>query len=161
MILVTVGTQFGFDRLIQWMDVWAKDNPDEEVFAQIGQGEYRPKHMQWVAEISPLEFPNLVTRSRTLVSHAGMGTIISARLSAKTIIIVPRQASLGEHRNDHQLATARKFSGVPGCLVAETPEELYSQLAVSESAESCPPLNNASQLSQRIHAFLEKDAGIA
>ena len=46
MIFVAVGTQFSFDRLIQYMDEWASQN-DETVFAQIGDGDYIPENMQW------------------------------------------------------------------------------------------------------------------
>jgi UDP-N-acetylglucosamine transferase subunit ALG13 len=44
-----------------------------------------------------------------IVAHAGMGTIISALEFGKPLLVMPRLASLGEHRNDHQLATAERF----------------------------------------------------
>lgn len=36
----------------------------------------------------------------------------------KPILIMPRRASLGEHRNDHQLATTRWMAERPGVSVA-------------------------------------------
>ncbi|MDC7799932.1 glycosyltransferase [Stenotrophomonas geniculata] len=157
MILVTVGTQFGFDRLIQWMDLWAVAHPDVDVFAQIGDGDFQPAHMRWTREISPMEFPSVISTASVIVSHAGMGTIISANLSSKTIIIVPRRADLGEHRNEHQLATARRFSDLPGCRVAETQEQLDAHLANLDSSVSASMGAAAGDLSQRIFEFLERE----
>lgn len=156
MILVTVGTQFGFDRLIQWMDSWASLNPGIEVYAQIGAGAYKPVHMHWAREIPPSEFPSAVAKAKVIVSHAGMGTIISARLSSKCIVIVPRLASLGEHRNEHQLATARRFSDLPGCRVAESQEQLAAHLSSMDAPVSGALGDVADTLSMRIHAFLER-----
>lgn len=157
MILVTVGTQFGFDRLIQWMDLWAAAHPDVDVFAQIGDGDFQPAHMRWTREISPIEFPSVISTASVTVSHAGMGTIISANLSSKPIIIVPRRAGLGEHRNEHQLATARRFSDLPGCRVAETQEQLDAHLANLDSSVSASMGAAAGDLSQRIFEFLERE----
>ncbi|MCU1089528.1 hypothetical protein K7565_19080 [Stenotrophomonas maltophilia] len=156
MILVTVGTQFGFDRLIQWMDSWALLNPGIDVYAQIGAGAYKPVHMRWAREIPPSEFPSTVARAKLIVSHAGMGTIISARLSSKNIVIVPRLASLGEHRNEHQLATARRFSDLPGCRVAESQEQLAAHLSAVDTPVFSALGDAAEALSLRIHAFLER-----
>jgi UDP-N-acetylglucosamine transferase subunit ALG13 len=39
-----------------------------------------------------------------------MGTILTALEIRKPLLIFPRRAEQGEHRNDHQLATARYFA---------------------------------------------------
>jgi UDP-N-acetylglucosamine transferase subunit ALG13 len=44
-----------------------------------------------------------------IVAHAGMGSIITALELSIPIIVMPRKADLGEHRNDHQIATAKRF----------------------------------------------------
>jgi UDP-N-acetylglucosamine transferase subunit ALG13 len=41
---------------------------------------------------------------------------------------MPRQASLGEHRNDHQLATAKRFAEQGAVAVAFTEQELVDKL---------------------------------
>lgn len=134
MILVTVGTQFGFDRIIRWMDQWSGLHQSVEVVAQIGRGKFIPQHMEWVRDIPPAQFEGLVAKCDKVVSHAGMGTIISARLAGKPVIIVPRLASLGEHRNEHQIATAARFSETDGIYVAEHPTVLYTHLGSGMSA---------------------------
>ena len=59
-----------------------------------------------------------------IVAHAGMGTIISAMQHQKPIIIFPRIAALGEHRNEHQMATAKKMKELGYVHVAFNEKEL-------------------------------------
>lgn len=56
--------------------------------------------------------------AQVIVSHAGMGSLLTALRHRRPILIMPRKASLGEHRNDHQMATARWMEGRPGVTVA-------------------------------------------
>lgn len=117
MILVTVGTQLAFDRLIRAMDVLA-GNLGVPVIAQTGDGEYAPKNMIARSRIPPAEFNELVKASDLLVGHAGTGTILTASKFHKPVVLLPRRASLGEHRNDHQLATAKAFEKRADVFVA-------------------------------------------
>jgi UDP-N-acetylglucosamine transferase subunit ALG13 len=57
-----------------------------------------------------------------------MGTIISAAELGKRIVILPRRAELGEHRNNHQLATASRLSHLNGLVVADDCEHLSREL---------------------------------
>lgn len=112
MIFLTVGTQLSFDRLVRAMDAWAQAHPDMPVFGQIadpGQGGYRPSHIEWKSFIGPNEFAEKSQAAKIIVAHAGIGSIETALTLGKPIVIMPRRASLGEHRNEHQQATADKF----------------------------------------------------
>lgn len=108
MIFATVGTQAPFDRFIKLLDEIAPEL-DEEIIAQTCKGEYYVKNIKTVDFLPPDEFNKLFAKARVIIAHAGMGTIISALKMKKPIIIMPRIASWGEHRNDHQMATAMKL----------------------------------------------------
>lgn len=137
MIFVTVGTQLPFDRLMQAVDSWAQAHPDVRVFAQIGPGEYKPQHMEWSAFVTPAEFDEYYAQARAVVAHAGMGTILTALQMAKPLLVLPRKADLGEHRNDHQVATARRFDAMGKVAVAFDESELPDKLdALLESQAS-------------------------
>ncbi len=129
MIFATVGTQLPFDRLIRALDEWARDHAHSEVFAQIGQTTYQPKHMQWSRTITPDQFQSYVAESDVVVAHAGMGTIISAVELGKRVVVMPRREALGEHRNDHQLDTANRFSHLQGLSVVHDGVQLARVLA--------------------------------
>lgn len=128
MIFLTVGTQLPFERLIQSMDEWAAKNPDVEVFAQVGETQYQAKHMVAQENLSPEEYQEKFNAASIVISHVGMGTIISGLSIGKPMVLMPRQASLGEHRNDHQLATARKFETFSLIDIAHSTEELFTYL---------------------------------
>ena len=109
MILVTVGTDGPFDRLIRIVDDWACKNNRSDIFAQIGDGGTPPKFIAYKHFLEPEEFNVRFTESDLIIAHAGMGTILSALRFEKPILVFPRRMDLGEQRNDHQMATARRL----------------------------------------------------
>lgn len=155
MILVTVGMQLGFDRLIRAMDQIAPQLA-LPVFAQTGPGNYAPRNMTAKAGIAPEEFDQLISSAKLLVSHAGIGTLLVAQRLQKPIIMFPRRAALGEHRNDHQLATVKGLDGRPGVIVAmkeaELPGAIACGLAMTISPDGSPPAG--AQLEQAVDAFI-------
>ncbi len=128
-IFVTVGTQLPFDRLVRIVDDWAGRTPGADVFGQIGPTSYRPRHMRWAQFIDADACRRHVRDATAVVAHAGMGTIITALELGTPVIVVPRLASLGEHRNDHQIATARHLVDRHGVAVAADDGELLGHLA--------------------------------
>src|SRR5690606_36757346 len=96
MIFVTTGTQAPFDRLIQMVDEMAPEIEGHEVIAQAFKGTYIAKHIQVLDFLEPKKFKELFDNADLIISHAGMGTVISALTTGKTLIIVPRNAKLGE-----------------------------------------------------------------
>ncbi len=127
MIFLTIGTQLPFDRLTRAVDEWAGAHPDVEVTGQIadpGRHGYKPRNFPWEASIPPSTFNDMVDRSSLVVAHAGMGSILTALNRGRPILILPRSGELGEHRNDHQIATARRMGEKRGVHVAWETEEL-------------------------------------
>jgi UDP-N-acetylglucosamine transferase subunit ALG13 len=128
MILLTIGTHEPFDRLVQAMDRIAASLFNVSVVAQIPSSCYNVKNMKTLSFISPLEFDKLLNDASLIVSHAGMGTIISALQKGKPIVVMPRTAALGETRNDHQLATARNYEALNYLHVANTEFDLSNKI---------------------------------
>ena len=109
-IFVTIGTYQPFDRLIKIMDLISLNHPNWEFISQIGNGSYVPVNMKYERILSEDQFDHIFNESDVIVSHAGMGTIISCLERNKPILTLPRIAKYGEHINDHQLANAKIFS---------------------------------------------------
>lgn len=156
MIFVTIGTQQPFDRLIKIIDELAPQL-NEEVIAQVYQCGFTPQNIKTIDFLAPDEFNTLYEKARLIISHAGMGTILSALQKEKPIIVFPRIAALGEHRNEHQLATARKFKEMGTVNVAMNEEELTSMLLKGNQATHQHIGNSASpSLIQSIQKFIDE-----
>lgn len=108
LIFVTIGNTYGFSRLIKEMDEIAK-NIEEEVIMQIGETIYEPKNAKYFRFSSIIEMNELYGRSRIVICHGGVGSIISAIEYAKPVIVVPRKKEYGEVIDDHQLEITREL----------------------------------------------------
>jgi len=128
MIFVTTGTQIPFDRFIKAIDEIA-ETIDEPLVVQALKGNYSPKNFEMVEFIAPDEFDKTIQEARLIVSHAGIGSILSAIDYEKPIIIFPRLASFGEHRNDHQMATAMAINEKGYAYVAYDKKQLKDLLS--------------------------------
>jgi len=128
MIFVTVGTELPFDRMVRVVDEWAKAAGRRDVVAQIGETDWQPSHIGWSKFLQPPEFAQRFAEAEVVVAHAGMGTILSALQWEKPVLVMPRRASLGEQRNEHQLATARHLSELGKINVAMDEAELRAKL---------------------------------
>jgi len=128
MIFITVGTQLPFDRMVRAVDEWAGRSGRRDVFGQIGPSSYRAHHIQTVQFLGADECRQRLEQADVVVAHAGMGSVISALELGKPIVVMPRRAEFGEHRNDHQLATARWLSSNDRIATAFDDGELCRKL---------------------------------
>ena len=135
MIFVAVGTQFPFDRLIKNVDQWLKTHPNETAFAQIAEADYQPKRMQWEQFMDVETYQQKIAQASVIVSHAGMGNIITACEQQIPIIVMNRQYQLGEHRNDHQADGLKWMSKLTGVYAAPSSKELFHYLEQYQSLE--------------------------
>jgi len=118
-----------FDRLVGAMDAWAAAHPGAEVFAQIGDGGAKPAHMPWASMLTPSDFRRRCASSDVIVSHAGMGTILSAAESGRPLVCLPRRPELKEVTSQHQVATARWLRERPGIRVVDAEGQLAEAIA--------------------------------
>ncbi|MBE9640454.1 glycosyltransferase [Salipiger mangrovisoli] len=160
MIFATVGTQLPFPRLIDALEALAPEL-GEAVIAQTGLAAGSWPHLDVRPRLAPKDFAAIFEAARVVVSHAGVGSILSARRYRKPLIVMPRRLALGEHRNDHQMATARHVEGLHGVHVAWEAEELRELLrrpGLEAAAEKTDLSPSHSALIQRVQAFI-REAG--
>lgn len=140
MIFVTVGTDQPFDRMMKVVDRWAGETGRRDIFAQIGEGGWEPCHVPFVHFLEPVEFKSRFAQARLIIGHAGMGTILSALLHGKPILVMPKLARLGEHRNEHQTATAKRMMELGNVNVAFDEGEMLAKLAAVDSLAPRSPI---------------------
>ncbi|MBR2515252.1 MAG: hypothetical protein IKE45_14800 [Halomonas sp.] len=114
-VMFTAGTQFAFPRMAEVVQGVARLQPEWALVFQAGPG----ATLETFTEFSNVQAAELFTADRfqeffdaadLVVTHAGMGNIIACLEHGKPCMLLPRQARLGEHRNDHQIDTARAIT---------------------------------------------------
>ena len=141
MIFVVIGLMYGFERLIKKMDEIA-GKIEEEVIFQTGLTDYKPKNAKYIKFPSENYFNKKFREARIIVSHAGVGTILTARKFRKPIIIVPRQKKYGEVIDDHQMEIARELEGHKNIKIIYDLDELEKNLNISYENFIIPKYDN-------------------
>ncbi len=112
MIFVTVGTQDKpFTRLLEAIDkAILKGEIKDKVIVQAGYTKYDSMNME-VLEYIPFEkFEDYIEKADVIITHGGVGSIVSSIKRGKKVVAVARLAEYGEHTNDHQLQIIEKMS---------------------------------------------------
>ena len=104
MIFVTLGTQDkDFSRLLKAIDrEIEKGNIKDKVVVQAGYTKYKSMNMEIFDLVSTNEFDELIKKSNLVITHGGVGNILSAIKHNKPIIAAARLKKFKEHTNDHQ-----------------------------------------------------------
>jgi UDP-N-acetylglucosamine transferase subunit ALG13 len=127
MILVTVGTsETPFDRLLQAFDV--VDRPDEELVVQHGPSSVRPRGASCVDFLPFDQLVDAIRRARLVVTHAGVGSIMTTLANGKRPIVVPRLRRFDEAVDDHQLALGRRLAESGLVVLVESAENVLARL---------------------------------
>lgn len=111
MILVTLGTQDKqFKRLL---DNIQKEidagNIKDRVVVQAGYTKYNSKDMEIFDLIDRDEFNDLINKCDLLITHGGVGSILTGLKNNKKVIVCPRLSKYKEHINDHQVQIVDNF----------------------------------------------------
>lgn len=119
MILVTLGTQDKpFTRLLEEIDRQIElGNIKDKVVVQAGFTKYNSKNMEIFDLIDRDKFGDLINSCDLLITHGGVGSILTGLKKNKKVIAVPRLSKYGEHVNDHQIQIINNF-GKMGYLLS-------------------------------------------
>lgn len=130
MIFVVLGTQkFQLNRLLIELDnLIEKGIVKDTIFAQIGESSYTPRHYQYVRFLEKELFEKKMEMCDILITHSGVGTIISGLKHKKPIIVYPRLAKFKEHVDDHQIEIAETFASLNYVLFCKENDDLKSIL---------------------------------
>lgn len=111
MIFVTVGThERGFKRLIKAVDDLVDlGKIKEKVIVQTGYTDYTPKNCEWFKFTDYDSIVELCKKSSIVISHGGIGSIITPLELGKIVLAVPRLKKFNEHTNDHQLQIVKEL----------------------------------------------------
>lgn len=105
MILVLLGTQNNsFVRLLNEIEKCIDSGTiKEEVIAQIGNTSYSTEKMLIKKFCPQEEIEELIDKANLIITHGGVGSIITCLKKEKKVIAVPRLKKYKEHVNNHQV----------------------------------------------------------
>lgn len=111
MIFITLGSQkFQFNRLLKAVDdLVEKGIITDQILAQSGYSDYKPKNYNYIAFLDKENFERIEAKADIVITHGGTGAIIGALKKDKKVIAVPRLARYGEHVDDHQIQLIVQF----------------------------------------------------
>ena len=130
MILVLLGTQNNsFHRLLEEIDKLIKNGViKDKVIVQAGYTKFKSKNMKIFTLIPKEKLEKYQKDADIIITHGGVGSIISSIKEGKKVIAVPRLHEYGEHVNDHQLDIIKSFNDAGYIIgiqdVSELPEAL-------------------------------------
>ena len=130
MIFVTLGTQaYPFDRLLRGLE-----GVGEELVVQGGPSTFRLPGATWHDYLEYEPLLDLIRRARVVVSHAGIGTVMTVVAEGKRPVVVPRLYRYGEAVDDHQVPIARRLAEVGLVTLVEDPARLADALVETPPA---------------------------
>lgn len=144
-VFVTVGSMLPFDRLIGAVDDWARAHPDATVVAQTGNGSLRPTAMEHHTMLSPELYTKYCAAADVIVSHVGMGTVITAADVNRPLVALPRRRELGEVTSDHQVSTAKWVRNRGGVVVIDSESQLGDAIDAARHLTGLQKFDHGSQ----------------
>lgn len=159
MILVTLGTQNNsFHRLLEEIQKCIdKKIIKEEVIVQAGGTKFKSKDMKIFKLVSSKKLNEYIEQASYIITHGGVGSIISAIKKGKKVIAVPRYHKYGEHVNDHQLQIIQTFDGQGFIKGIKDVTELEDAIKEIPKFEPQKFVSNTEKILNIIENFIEKN----
>ncbi len=156
MILVTLGTQDkGFDRLLKAIDREIKKGTiTDRVVVQAGYTEYQSDKMEIFDMIDKEALEKLTQEADLIITHGGVGSILTALSYGKTIIAVPRLKKYKEHTNDHQKQIVNRFAKEGYILAAKDLSQLGKMIEKAKTFHPKKYRSNRDQFLQVIDQYI-------
>jgi UDP-N-acetylglucosamine--N-acetylmuramyl-(pentapeptide) pyrophosphoryl-undecaprenol N-acetylglucosamine transferase len=137
-VVVTLGTScYGFPRLVRAV---RRALPDGcQVFWQTGHTLVDDSQVDARAFVPAHELSDAMAAADLVISHAGVGSALSAMRVGRAPLLVPRRAGRGEHVDDHQVDIARELERRGLALACDADELEEAILWKAASASVRPP----------------------
>ena len=106
-----LGTQNNsFHRLLEKIqEMIDKKVINEKVIVQAGRTKFESKDMEILGIVPEKKLKKLMDEADLIITHGGVGSIVTALKMQKKVIAVPRLSGFNEHVNDHQIEIVDTF----------------------------------------------------
>ena len=155
MILVLLGTQNNsFHRLLEEIERLIQDGiMQEEVVIQAGYTKY--PNMKILDFISKEELEEWQNKADVIITHGGVGSILSSITKGKKVIAIPRLHQYEEHVNDHQKEIVELFNEKGYIIGKQGIEDLEEALKEVKEFKPQKYQSNHDKMLKIIEEFIE------
>ncbi len=159
MIFVTLGTQDkSFQRLLKEVEKEIENGTiQEKVIVQAGYTKYKSDKMEIFDSISKDEFEDYIKKASLVITHGGVGSILTALEAGKKVIAVPRLKKYKEHTNDHQEQIVKEFTEQGYILGIDDVSSLHQVLKKSKQFKPKKYVSNKQNFQKIITDYIEKE----
>jgi UDP-N-acetylglucosamine--N-acetylmuramyl-(pentapeptide) pyrophosphoryl-undecaprenol N-acetylglucosamine transferase len=132
-IVVSLGMHdgFGFRRLLERLVEIIP--PDADVLWQVGSTDTAGLGIEGRRSLPPQELSDAMASSDVVITHAGIGSAISALKVGKRPVFVPRRKRFREHVDDHQASIAGELASRRLAVSAEADELRWDDVVEAAS----------------------------
>lgn len=159
MILVLLGTQNNsFHRLLEEIQKNIDNgNIKEEVVVQKGYTKFESESMTLYKQLPLDEIKKLTQKADLIITHGGVGSIITSIEMGKKVIAVPRLKKYNEHVNDHQLDIIKSFDEIGYIIGLNGVEELGETLKKIKDFQPKQYVKNTGRIIQLVEDFIDNN----
>ncbi len=157
MILVLLGTQNNsFHRLLEEIERLIQGGIiQEEVMVQAGYTKYQSTKMKMLDFISNEELEGWQNKANLIITHGGVGSILSSITKGKKVIAIPRLHQYEEHVNDHQKEIVELFNQKGYIIGKQGIEELEQAIKEIKEFKPNPYQSSHDKMLKIIEEFIE------
>jgi len=159
MIFVTLGTHDKpFTRLLKKIDEEIiKGNIKDKVVVQAGFTKYKSKNME-ILDLIPMDkFSDYIKKADLIITHGGVGSIMTSLKLKKKVIAVARLSKYHEVVNDHQIQIIENFNEAGYIIGVTDMDNLDKALKKVKSFKPHKYKSNTNNMIKLIGSLIDKD----
>ncbi len=157
MILVTLGTQDKqFPRLLKAVEKAVTDKCiNDRVVVQAGHTRYTSSCMEIFDFIPNDQFSSFLKEADLIITHGGVGTIMTALQEHKKILAAARSVKYGEHQSDHQIQLLEEFDNDGYLIFMRDLDDISPYLKKAETFEPRGYVSNTARMVSMIEEWID------
>ena len=159
MILVLLGTQNNsFHRLLEEVQKNIDNgNIKDEVIVQKGYTKFNSNDMKLYDQIPVDKMKDLIEKADLIITHGGVGSIVTSIRLGKKVIAIPRKKKYKEHVNDHQQDIIKSFNEKGYIIGLEDVEQLGEALEKAKTFKQNKYISNTGNILQIVSNFIDNN----
>lgn len=155
-IFLVLGTQkFQFNRLLKQVDdLLGEGKLNATVFAQVGNSDYTPRNYTYQKFLNKEDFEKQIQTCDVLITHSGVGSIVTGIQSNKPVVVYPRLKKYGEHIDDHQVEIAKAYSKKGYIILCSEFDRLEDKIEEAKSFRMKQYISSREEINTLIDHYL-------